>query len=117
MLHKFWKVDARYNEWFTEAFSKVPHTYVADGHHRTAAASNVARERGVDQVQAFVGSARTSEINGNSRDFFMTILYPSDNLRIMDYNRVLKTLNDDSPSEFLTKLGSVFEISNSDTIV
>lgn len=55
--------------------------------------------------------------DGNSRNHFMTILYPSDNLRIMDYNRVLKTLNDDSSEEFLNKLTSVYNISDSDTIV
>jgi uncharacterized protein (DUF1015 family) len=57
------------------------------------------------------------QVNGNDYNYFMTIIYPSDNLRIMDYNRVLKTLNDLSPQDFLAQMADSFEIQPSDTVV
>jgi uncharacterized protein (DUF1015 family) len=72
---------------------------VADGHHRTAAAYNVGKMRRDKAI-------KDNKIVTGSEDFnfFMSILYPAKQLKIMDYNRVLKTLNDLSTSEFLDKM-------------
>jgi uncharacterized protein (DUF1015 family) len=74
---------------------------VADGHHRTAAAYNVGKMRRDKAI-------KDNKIVTGSEDFnfFMSILYPAKQLKIMDYNRVLKTLNGLSTSEFLDKMTS-----------
>jgi len=88
VIHRLWKVAASENLFFEEEFKKVQRTYVADGHHRSAAAYNVGKLR----KERAIAAGKT--VNG-TEDFnsFMSIIYPSDNLEIMDYNRVLKGLN------------------------
>ncbi|PKL86771.1 MAG: DUF1015 domain-containing protein [Ignavibacteriae bacterium HGW-Ignavibacteriae-1] len=82
----------------------VPEFYVADGHHRSAAAGIVGRER----QDANPKHQGTEEYN-----FFLAVLFPASQLYIMDYNRLVKDLNGLSNDEFITKLGEVFEISKS----
>lgn len=69
-------------------FEKVPHLYIADGHHRAAAAYNVGKMR---RDQAMKEGREVSE--NEQFHYFMTIIYPSSNLHIMDYNRVIKSFN------------------------
>ena len=80
---------------------KVPFTYVADGHHRTAAAALVGKEKR-EKNEAHNG---TEEYN-----FFLAVHFPDDQLRIMDYNRTIKDLNGLSDDEFLKKLETGFVI-------
>ncbi len=101
--HHFWIVrDPETTEMIEKIFmEKVPYTYVADGHHRTAAAALVGKER--------------REINprhtGNEEyNFFLAVHFPADQLRIIDYNRTIKDLNGLSVKEFLAKLENGFEI-------
>ena len=85
----------------TEIFSqKVPCTYIADGHHRAASAAKVRKELG-DEAPAGAG-------------YFLTTLFPSNQLYIMDYNRVVKDLNGLSESDFLASISDKFEISKID---
>lgn len=70
--------------------SDVPFTYIADGHHRAASAAKVRLALGQDRTE---GS-----------DYFLTTLFPSNQLHIMDYNRVVKDLNNLQPDEFIKKL-------------
>ena len=79
----------------------IPFTYVADGHHRTAAAAGVGRER------AQANPAHTGEEEYN---YFLAVHFPASQLTIIDYNRVVKDLNGMSDEEFLGKLEAVFEI-------
>ena len=83
-------------------FGQVRSTYIADGHHRAAAAAKVGswrRER---------DSSSSPESPYNS---FLTVLFPSDQLKVMDYNRVVKDLNGLSPEKFLERAASAgFEI-------
>ncbi len=79
----------------------IPFTYVADGHHRTAAAAGVGRER------AWANPAHTGEEEYN---YFLAVHFPADQLTIIDYNRVVKDLNGMSDEEFLGKLEAAFEI-------
>ena len=80
--------------------TEVPCTYIADGHHRAASAA---------KVRAALGSAATEE----SR-FFLTTLFPSDQLHIMDYNRVVKDLGTLSEDAFLDQLQSQFTVEKAD---
>ena len=88
VIHTLWKLDTAENKFFEEEFKKVKRTYVADGHHRTAAAFNVGKIR---KERALAAS---KPVTGDE-DFnhFMSIIYPSDNLEVLDYNRVIKNLN------------------------
>jgi uncharacterized protein (DUF1015 family) len=101
--HHFWVVKdpeiiRRIGKLFTE---KVPFTYVADGHHRTAAAALVGKEK----------REKNPAHNGSEEyNFFLAVHFPDDQLRIIDYNRTIKDLNGLSDDEFLKKLEAGFVI-------
>ena len=101
--HHFWVVESpedneRLEQLFTE---KVPNTYVADGHHRTAAAARIMQEK----------KAQNPDHTGNEAyNYFMAVHFPDNQLKIIDYNRVVKDLNGLSKEEFLDKLATNFEI-------
>ncbi|MBK9284816.1 MAG: DUF1015 domain-containing protein [Sphingobacteriaceae bacterium] len=82
-------------------FAKLPATYVADGHHRTAAAAMVGKER----RQQNKNHKGTEEYN-----FFLAVHFPDNQLHIMDYNRVVKDLNGLTEEELLNKISENFEI-------
>jgi len=84
-----------------EILGKVDYFYVADGHHRSAAAAIVGRER----QQANPNHKGDEEYN-----FFLSVLFPASHLMIMDYNRVVKDLNDLTKDEFLSKLSKVVNV-------
>jgi uncharacterized protein (DUF1015 family) len=85
----------------TELFGKIPFTYVADGHHRTAAAALVGNEKRKNNPD----HTGTEEYN-----FFLAVHFPDNQLTIIDYNRVVRDLNGLSKEEFLSKLANGFEI-------
>jgi len=101
--HHFWVIrDAETTVRIEKLFAeKVPYTYVADGHHRTAAAALVGKEKR-ENNPAHNG---TEEYN-----FFLAVHFPDNQLRIIDYNRVVKDLNGLSEEEFLAKLEKGFEV-------
>jgi uncharacterized protein (DUF1015 family) len=80
--------------------------YVADGHHRSAAAGIVGRER---------QQANPNHTGNEEYNFFLAVLFPGSHLHIMDYNRVVKDLNGLSNEEFFTKLKEKFDVNPSDT--
>lgn len=101
--HKFWVIDddaviERITALFTET---VDSFYIADGHHRSAAAARVGAER------ASLNPAHTGEEEYN---YFMAVCFPENQLKILDYNRVVKDLNGCSKEEFLERLSKDFEI-------
>ncbi len=100
--HHFWVIkDKGIINKIIELFATIPATYVADGHHRTAAAALVGKEKR-DNNPAH---------NGNEEyNFFLAVHFPDDQLTIIDYNRVVKDLNGKTPVEFLTNLKDSFVI-------
>jgi uncharacterized protein (DUF1015 family) len=100
--HSIWIVsDDNTIEKITELFkTKVPCTYIADGHHRAASAA---------KVRASLGGKSTPESN-----YFLTTLFPSNQLMILDYNRVVKDLGDLSEETFLQKLNIQFLVEKVD---
>lgn len=101
--HHFWVVrDDKDNTDLEKLFEeKVPYTYVADGHHRTAAAARIGTEK----------TAQNPEHNGTeSYNYFMAVHFPDNQLQIIDYNRVVKDLNGLSDEEFLTALEKGFVV-------
>ena len=77
------------------AFAQVPVTYIADGHHRAAAAVRVAQER---------RAANKAHTGDEEYNFFLTVLFPSNQLRILPYNRCVQDLNGLTPEQFLARV-------------
>jgi uncharacterized protein (DUF1015 family) len=101
--HHFWVIkNQETNRLIEKLFAeKVPYTYVADGHHRTAAAALVGKEKR-DNNPSHRG---TEEYN-----FFLAVHFPADQLKIIDYNRTIKDLNGLSPQELLNRLEKAFVV-------
>lgn len=106
--HEFWVIDddaviARITEIFT---NDIDAFYVADGHHRTAAAARVGAEK----------RAQNPNHTGKEEyNYFMTVCFPESQLKIIDYNRVVKDLNGNTPEEFIAKLGEFFTVEKKGT--
>lgn len=100
--HHFWVIkDENTINKLIGLFKDVPYTYVADGHHRTAAAALVGNEK------------RKNNPNHTGKEeynFFLAVHFPANQLTIIDYNRVVKDLNNLSNEEFLKKLETVFTV-------
>ena len=96
VAHTLWKVDDPASVERIEAlFGKVRETYVADGHHRSAAAAKLCAQR----------AAAIEEPTGDEPCFyFMTVLFPADQLRVLDYNRVVADLNGLDPEAFYARV-------------
>ncbi|HPV14305.1 MAG TPA: DUF1015 family protein [Candidatus Cloacimonadota bacterium] len=100
--HTLWLMDDPADIAAIEAgFAKLPCLYVADGHHRTASAAKVGLVRR-EQNPDYTGE---EEFN-----FFMTVIFPDNQLKIFDYNRVVKDLNGHTIEEFFEKIEEKFEI-------
>lgn len=99
--HTVWGVPGELTEPLRKAFEQVPALYVADGHHRTAAAARVGRER----------KAKNPNHRGDEPyNYFMAVLFPHNQLRILDYNRVVRDLNGLSPADFLARVSEKFTV-------
>ena len=100
--HHFWVIRSKeQNARLTELFAQIPALYVADGHHRTAAAARVGEE---------CMKANPSHTGEEEYCYFLAVTFPASQLRIIDYNRVVKDLNGLSKEEFLVRLEESFEV-------
>lgn len=85
-------------------FKEIPYLYIADGHHRCASAVRVGeRRRGEGEYD------KNAEFN-----FFLSVIFPCDQLKIMDYNRVMADLNGNTSEEFIAKMGEKFVVEEAD---
>jgi len=100
--HSLWR--KRENGPLAKEFSKVPLAYVADGHHRSASAARVGRER---------RAANPNHDGTEEYNWFLCVLFPADQLQILPYNRVVVDLNGLTPEEFLAKVREAFDVSES----
>lgn len=105
--HRLWVVDDEVviNEIIAE-FEKMPATYVADGHHRTAAAALVGND---------LKKENPAHTGDEEYNFFLAVHFPDDQLSIYDYNRVVKDLNGHDVNSFLRALGDAFEVEKAGT--
>ncbi|MCF6356996.1 MAG: DUF1015 family protein [Draconibacterium sp.] len=106
--HHFWVInDAEINNRIEQLFTdKVPFTYVADGHHRTAAAARIGAEK----------TGQNPNHTGNEEyNFFMAVHFPDNQLQIIDYNRTVTDLNGLSDIDFLAELSNNFDVENMGT--
>ena len=97
--HTVWRIEG--GAALVEAFRAVPCAYVADGHHRTASAVRVGRER---------RAANPGHTGAEDYNWFLSVLFPADQLRILPYNRVVVDLNGRSPSAFLEEVRARFAV-------
>ena len=106
--HRFWVIDDKATiDRLVELFAtEVPSMYIADGHHRSAAAALVGQEKKENNP----GHTGKEEYN-----FFMTVIFPDNQLKIIDYNRVVKDLNGLSKEEFLNALKESFDVEDMGT--
>ncbi|MGV8964213.1 MAG: DUF1015 domain-containing protein [Candidatus Saccharimonadaceae bacterium] len=100
--HHFWIISDKNDiAKITEVFESLPSMYIADGHHRSAAAALV----GAEKAKQNLNHTGNEEYN-----YFMAVCFPDNHLTIIDYNRVVKDLNGLTPTEFLEKLEKYFSV-------
>lgn len=98
--HHFWVInDQETIDTITKEFEKIPYLYIADGHHRTAAAALVGNEK---------AKANPNHKGNEEYNFFLAVAFPASHLNIIDYNRVVKDLNGLTPEQFINKLKENF---------
>lgn len=100
--HHFWLIrDKRDIETITRIFASIPYMYIADGHHRSAAAALVGAEKAKNNPH---------HRGDEEYNYFMAVCFPAGQLNIIDYNRLVKDLNGLTPEEFLKQLEANFNI-------
>jgi len=100
--HTLWVIrDTAVQARLTAAFDAMPALYIADGHHRSASASRIAAAR---------RAANPAHTGGEPYNFFLSVIFPAHEMRIMDYNRVITDLNGLSTQDFLARLGDAFGV-------
>ncbi|MDP3436939.1 MAG: DUF1015 family protein [Bacteroidales bacterium] len=98
--HHFWLIeDDSINMRITEIFKTIPALYVADGHHRTAAAALVGEEK---------RKANPNHTGEEEYNYFLAVVFPESHLKIIDYNRVVKDLNGMTSAQFIDRLKGDF---------
>lgn len=105
--HHFWVIDdAEMIDAITKEFANIPYLYIADGHHRTAAAALVGNEK---------AQQNPNHTGDEEYNYFLAVCFPASHLKIIDYNRVVKDLNGHSAEEFLALLEKDFVVEKKDT--
>lgn len=105
--HHFWVIyDPQDIETITREFEKMPSLYIADGHHRTAAAALVGHEKAKNNP---------THTGDEEYNYFLAVAFPASHLKIIDYNRVVKDLNGLTPAQFLDKLKENFDVEDKGT--
>ncbi|MCM1483799.1 MAG: DUF1015 domain-containing protein [Muribaculaceae bacterium] len=105
--HHFWVIDSpELINRITEEFAKIPYLYIADGHHRSAAAALVGHEK----AQANPNHRGDEEYN-----YFLAVAFPASHLKIIDYNRLVRDLNGLTPEQFLAALEKDFTVEDRGT--
>ncbi len=100
-IHKIWRIDNHYDiKKIAMAFEGIPDLYIADGHHRSASSALLAKE--ID--------ANPSNLTNKAHTHFLSYLIPESQLKIYDYNRLIKNLNGLNTDQFLNKIKLVFKI-------
>ena len=100
--HHFWVIDDdKTIAAITEDFAKIPYLYIADGHHRTAAAALVGNEK---------AKANPNHTGDEEYNYFLAVAFPASHLKIIDYNRVVRDLNGLTPQQFLDRLRENFTV-------
>ena len=105
--HTLWVIDDDATiELITKEFEKIPALYIADGHHRSAAAALVGNEK----------AKNNPDHKGDEEyNYFMAVAFPASHLKIIDYNRVVRDLNGLTPAQFLDRVRENFDVEDKGT--
>ena len=107
--HTFWVISDKQDiQRITEIVAQMPAMYIADGHHRSAAAALVGNEKKLQNP---------NHQGDEEYNYFLAVCFPDDQLHIMDYNRVVKDLNGMTPETFLNALKENFEVEDKGTTI
>jgi uncharacterized protein (DUF1015 family) len=107
--HTLWIIDdAATQERLTELFDAMPALYIADGHHRSASASRICAAR---------RAANANHTGDEAYNYFLSVIFPHHQMRILDYNRVIKDMNGLSEPEFMARVAENFMIEMADAAV
>ena len=102
--HTFWVInDDETIQEISDGFEAMDAIYIADGHHRSASASRIAKTKGGDGKQ--------------NSDYFLSVIYPHNQMNILDYNRVVKDLNNLDKNEVIAKIAESFDLNAEDSAV
>ena len=100
--HTLWVIDDEATiTLITQEFAAIPYLYIADGHHRTAAAAHVGEEK---------AKANPANTGDEEYNFFLAVCFPESHLKVMDYNRVVKDLNGLDDDTFLARIAENFTV-------
>ena len=100
--HHFWKIDDKKTiDRITELFAAIPYLYIADGHHRSAAAALVGNEK---------AKANPNHKGDEEYNYFLAVCFPENHLKIIDYNRVVKDLNGLTADQFIEAVKKNFDV-------
>ncbi len=100
--HTFWPItDETMISRITDLFAEIPNMYIADGHHRSAAAALVGAE---------MANANPNHVGNEEYNYFLAVCFPASHLKVMDYNRLVKDLNGLTDEDFLAKLKENFVV-------
>jgi uncharacterized protein (DUF1015 family) len=100
--HAIWRVGEAETQRLIEEFTAVPLVYIADGHHRAASAA---------RARALLKAGNPDHTGTEEYNFFLSVLFPADQLRILPYNRVVKDLGGKPADQFLKAVSAQFEVS------
>lgn len=104
ITHTVWIVPERYNETIIKGFSKIKKLYIADGHHRAASAGRARK----------VKMEKNPDHKGDEEyNFFLAVIFPAEQLKILPYNRVVHDLNEKGEEDFLNEISEKFDIEKS----
>jgi uncharacterized protein (DUF1015 family) len=101
VAHTVWRLGPEASAGLSDAFTRVPLLYIADGHHRAASAARARQER---------RAANPRHTGQEPYNFFLTVTFPAGQLRILPYNRVVLDLGGLSPADFLAELSKRFDV-------
>ena len=105
--HTLWVIkDKETIDTITREFGEIPYLYIADGHHRTAAAAHVGEEK---------AKADPNHNGSEEYNYLLAVCFPQSHLKVMDYNRVVVDLNGNTEEQFLEKLGEKFIVEDKGT--
>ena len=106
--HTFWVIDDKQDiDVITQEFARMPALYIADGHHRSAAAALVGAEKAKQNPQ---------HRGDEEYNYFMAVCFPAGQLTIIDYNRVVRDLNGMTPAQLLDALKKHFDVEDKGTV-
>ncbi len=103
--HTLWRVDAKNSKKLSAMFEKIPYLYIADGHHRSAAAA---------RTQAECAPKNPNHTGNEDYNYFLAVTFPASQLKILPYNRAVKSLNGLSAEQLEEKISGKFTVSPTD---